>query len=597
MTKTTLIIIASVLALVCAVLPVCAAVNPHNSIIRILDADSNANGQAKVTINVYLKDDAGAAASGAGFSIHSDNPDAQVWTDGITDAEGFGYGLIWTSTPGIANVWAVSEGKTIYPNLLNNAGFEAGTIAPSSWTARSDPPAMSDYAFWDSSGFANSSRSALLITDVQSAYIWWEQEVAVSTGRAYGFSGVIYSSNVTSDAGYGAHLYFFCENSLGGILDSTATAKVAGDVGWQEVGVSSFVIPHGTHKAFLYAEIERSSGTARFDAFRFYRNPGVFFSQDLTAPNQITGLSAAAGDLNGHVKLSFIEPGNDGNRWFNHNGAFEARWTLVTDKNIITEDPSTYPAGTINVYSQSWLTADPGTSRNFTLTDLPFGKDIAFVVRARDAAGNWSAYSGVSTGTVRENAAPITNFEVTTQLDGQTLSINKPTVSGTGPAGAYVSITLDWNVLVTTFTCGWDGKWSHTFDEPLDEGEHVLRIYMYDSAGNYSPAREIMFRVNAYPDTSDVIAPYPNPYVPSRGTMKVQYLVNFTSGKDASLKIYDSRGVPVRTAFESMNLSPGKYLFEWDGKDDIGNGLNSGVYVIYFKMDGFSKITRCTLIK
>jgi flagellar hook assembly protein FlgD len=43
------------------------------------------------------------------------------------------------------------------------------------------------------------------------------------------------------------------------------------------------------------------------------------------------------------------------------------------------------------------------------------------------------------------------------------------------------------------------------------------------------------------------------------------------------LKIYDISGREIATLV-SENLAPGEYHLQWNGKDDFGNPLSSGVY-------------------
>jgi flagellar hook assembly protein FlgD len=53
--------------------------------------------------------------------------------------------------------------------------------------------------------------------------------------------------------------------------------------------------------------------------------------------------------------------------------------------------------------------------------------------------------------------------------------------------------------------------------------------------------------------------------------------VQGTPAIKAAIAIYDSMGIRVRTLACGF-FGPGAYDFEWDGRDDVGNQLEEGVY-------------------
>jgi hypothetical protein len=73
---------------------------------------------------------------------------------------------------------------------------------------------------------------------------------------------------------------------------------------------------------------------------------------------------------------------------------------------------------------------------------------------------------------------------------------------------------------------------------------------------------------------------YPNPFNPS--TM-IPITVPCTS--EITLSIYNLIGIKIKTIYSGM-LSIGKHTFEWDGKDDYGNNLSSGIYIYRLVVSG-----------
>jgi hypothetical protein len=73
----------------------------------------------------------------------------------------------------------------------------------------------------------------------------------------------------------------------------------------------------------------------------------------------------------------------------------------------------------------------------------------------------------------------------------------------------------------------------------------------------------------------------PNPFNP---TTQITY--NLASAEDIKLRFYDSQGRMVRTLIDGRNEA-GEHSVTWDGKDDSGQSLPSGVY--YYELGGVAR--------
>lgn len=84
---------------------------------------------------------------------------------------------------------------------------------------------------------------------------------------------------------------------------------------------------------------------------------------------------------------------------------------------------------------------------------------------------------------------------------------------------------------------------------------------------------------------------YPNPFNPST-------TISFEIPQEeyVLLKIYNSIGELVRTLVQEYK-SPGKHNKTWDGKDEFGKSVISGIYFYYLKAGHFEKSNRMVLIK
>jgi len=85
---------------------------------------------------------------------------------------------------------------------------------------------------------------------------------------------------------------------------------------------------------------------------------------------------------------------------------------------------------------------------------------------------------------------------------------------------------------------------------------------------------------------------YPNPFNPKT---TIRYQVS-NSGHHVVLAVYDVLGRKLRTLVNEEQ-SAGEYLIQWDGKDDNGNNVASGIYLYKISTGGFSQTRRMVLVR
>jgi hypothetical protein len=94
------------------------------------------------------------------------------------------------------------------------------------------------------------------------------------------------------------------------------------------------------------------------------------------------------------------------------------------------------------------------------------------------------------------------------------------------------------------------------------------------------------------PDDYELEQNFPNPFNSSTA-IRFSLPIN----KVISLKIYNALGQEVRTLINNQQYSPGSYMEQWDGKDNNGNSVATGVYVYTLKYGNFSKSKKMSLIQ
>jgi hypothetical protein len=93
------------------------------------------------------------------------------------------------------------------------------------------------------------------------------------------------------------------------------------------------------------------------------------------------------------------------------------------------------------------------------------------------------------------------------------------------------------------------------------------------------------------PQTLFLAQNYPNPFNP---TTTISFCL--TKPTIVQLEIYNTLGVKVKTYFEE-NLQAGEHKIVWDGNDDKGRSVPSGVYYYRFTTDKSARTRKMLLLK
>lgn len=95
------------------------------------------------------------------------------------------------------------------------------------------------------------------------------------------------------------------------------------------------------------------------------------------------------------------------------------------------------------------------------------------------------------------------------------------------------------------------------------------------------------------PEVFTLMQNYPNPFNPST---TITFEVADAGDRDVSLTVFDVLGRKVRTLVDA-SLSPGAYSYMWNGNDDVGRPVASGIYLYRLEIGEFAATRSMTLIK
>ena len=113
--------------------------------------------------------------------------------------------------------------------------------------------------------------------------------------------------------------------------------------------------------------------------------------------------------------------------------------------------------------------------------------------------------------------------------------------------------------------------------------EHIAHDLVHSQAGSSpqtrvlaqeSPTSEISERSEPIPDHFALLANYPNPFNPAT-TIRYQ----LPQASHVTLKIYNLLGQEIRTLVDVIQEA-GFHNVRWDGRDDSGAPVSSGVYLV-----------------
>jgi hypothetical protein len=173
---------------------------------------------------------------------------------------------------------------------------------------------------------------------------------------------------------------------------------------------------------------------------------------------------------------------------------------------------------------------------------------------------------------------------------------------GTGPINLGIVVTENNNSELTAFvgpvmsyyeyrTTNFlrltDDEWDDTYLQAALRPDWV-NLYLADSLGNSrGDGRTLITSVKVdsdnllIPKSKIIISNYPNPFNPYT-------IIAFTIPYDLTnsktiLNIYDIQGSLIKTLVNEK-LPAGNYLTKWDGKNESGNNVSSGVYIYNLKV-------------
>ncbi|RMD91601.1 MAG: T9SS C-terminal target domain-containing protein [Calditrichaeota bacterium] len=140
-----------------------------------------------------------------------------------------------------------------------------------------------------------------------------------------------------------------------------------------------------------------------------------------------------------------------------------------------------------------------------------------------------------------------------------------------------------------------DDAQQYTFvDRNLAPGIYDYRLKQIDNNGRFLYSG-VVTAVVSLPETFTLHQNFPNPFNPST-VIKYELPATFSDQNRVVLKIYNLLGNEVRTLVDEQQ-APGFYEITWDGKDNLGRRVSSGVYIYQLKAGKFVATRKMLMIQ
>lgn len=268
--------------------------------------------------------------------------------------------------------------------------------------------------------------------------------------------------------------------------------------------------------------------------------------------------SPTIGNLNEDGYLEIALPAEDSIYVFNHNGSLLEPWPIEWD------------SGTENSYPRAGISqAILGDINGDGSSDLLVASSQGYLYAFDISTGSWIKGFPLKLKFQRETSPCLTDYDSDNYME----------------------------VVFQEFS-GWFYICELNFEYEEYSVEWPMRFANRQHTGVYSPqAGEIKFtsisstKLQYVPKTFTLSHNYPNPFNPST---IIKYQIPEAS--HVKLEIFNILGQKIKTLVNSKQPAD-YYLIEWDGKNDFGKAVSTGIYYYHIEAGDFNKTRKMILMR
>ena len=266
----------------------------------------------------------------------------------------------------------------------------------------------------------------------------------------------------------------------------------------------------------------------------------------------------------------------------------------VGDRQPLQKDPSSDELAlvrTVDLYPLGLRLERPG----LLAWDGPRGGEGEGIYRYKNGAWIYMGHGGESVeltelgryGILRDQLPPKLAL-IALPGNGQNELVGEASDRGSGLDRAAVRLWVNGEEAPLVFD-GQTFRWE--VPQELAGVEYRLELSARDRAGN-EQLQQFLVGGFALPQQAQLAANYPNPFNPET---TIPLLVPAGIGR-VKLTIYNAAGQQVRILLD-QSLSPGRHRIYWDGRNQAGQRLGSGVYLYRMETNTAAQTRSMTLLK
>jgi hypothetical protein len=231
----------------------------------------------------------------------------------------------------------------------------------------------------------------------------------------------------------------------------------------------------------------------------------------------------------------------------------------------------------------------------------PVGSGHAYVeVIGADGLADFSGIGHNVSYVNRDASLPVqmSNMEAESTVDG--IELMWETASEVSSLGFHIwrsnAEDGDYERITTSLIAGQGNSSSgatYNFTDKNYEANatYYYRIEQVDADGGSEMFSTIEVTALFIPTEYALSQNYPNPFNPM-----TTFTYDVPEVSDVTIRVYSLLGKEVRTLYSKQRM-PGRYTEVWDGTDNTGRKLASGVYFLRMQTGSFSKLRKMTLIR
>jgi uncharacterized protein (DUF362 family) len=136
-----------------------------------------------------------------------------------------------------------------------------------------------------------------------------------------------------------------------------------------------------------------------------------------------------------------------------------------------------------------------------------------------------------------------------------------------------------------------DKKQYSYFDDTIGAGKTFYRLRIIDNDGS-EELSGIVEAQGVIPRDFLLANPYPNPF--NNGT-RIEY--QLPNAGEINLSIFNTNGQFIKTLAQGYFSSPGSYSAQWDGTNNFGSTVSTGIYMIVLKTEFSTQVRKAVFSK